>query len=79
MVRKGGSFKNDPEQMHAHCADIVSSGRFRGAGFSFADDYIEQCSRRLKQPSNQPFWKQMAINHHIMHVLDDLAKPAAAA
>ena len=79
MVRKGGSFNNDREQMHGHCADIVTSGQFRGAAFSFGDDYIEQCGKRLKGPSNQPFWKQVAISHHIVHVLDDLAKSSAAA
>jgi hypothetical protein len=78
LVRKGGSFNKDREQMHGHCADIVLSGKFRGAEFSFGDAYIEECGKKLKGPSNQPFWKQVGISHHIMHVLDDLATPAAA-
>ncbi|WP_456726491.1 beta family protein [Bradyrhizobium sp. USDA 3397] len=73
FIRKGGSFRDNPSQMHDHCAFIVSSGRFRGASFSDGDNFIELCSRRAVGPSNQPFWKQVAINHHIMHVLEDLS------
>lgn len=78
MVRKGGSFNKDREQMHGHCADIVSSGKFKGSAFSFGDAYIADCGKKLKGPSNQPFWKQVGISHHIMHVLDDLATLPAA-
>jgi hypothetical protein len=73
FVRKGGAFRDNPAQMHDHCAYIVASGKFRGAAFSDGDDYIEKCAKKLKGPSNQPYWKRVAINHHIMHVLEDLA------
>lgn len=77
-IRKGGAFRDNPEQMYGHCAYIVSSGKFRGSAFSDGDEYIEKCAKREKGPSNQPFWKQVAISHHIMHVLEDLSKPSAA-
>ncbi|MBM7486699.1 hypothetical protein ACVWWI_000185 [Bradyrhizobium sp. USDA 3686] len=79
FVRKGGAFRDNPAQMHDHCDHIVSSGKFRGPGFSSGDEYIQQCAKKAKGPSNQPWWKFVAINHHIMHVLDDLAKFDAAA
>lgn len=72
-VRKGGAFRDNPEQMHSHCASIVASGKFSGAGFSSGDDYIAKCAAKTKGPSNQTRWKEVAINHHITHVLDDLA------
>lgn len=72
-VRKGGAFRDNPGQMHDHCASIVASGKFSGAGFSIGDDYIAKCAARTAEPSNQPWWKFVTINHHIMHVLDDLA------
>lgn len=78
-VRKGGSFRDNPAQMHDHCAYILSSGKFRGATFSEGDDFIEKCAKKLVQPSNQPRWKQVAISHHIMHALEDVAKFGAAA
>jgi len=77
-VRKGGAFRDNPEQMHDHCASIVASGRFSGASFSSGDDYIAKCAARTKGASNQPWWKFVTINHHITHVLDDLATFDAA-
>ncbi|RBP02806.1 T4 beta protein [Roseiarcus fermentans] len=77
-VRKGGSFRDNPSQMHDHCASIVASGKFKGDHFSSGDDYIAKCAAHTKGPSNQPFWKFVTINHHITHVLDDLAKFYAA-
>lgn len=74
LVRKGGAFRDNPAQMHGHCSFVVSSGKFRGAAFSVGDDYIEKCAKKSVGASNQPFWKQVAINHHIMHVLEDLSK-----
>jgi hypothetical protein len=73
IIRKGGPFRDNPGQMHDHCDFIVSSGKFRGAAFSGGDDYIEKCAKRSVGASNQPFWKQVAINHHMMHVLEDLS------
>lgn len=72
-VRKGGAFRDNPEQMYDHCANIVASGLFKGAGYSAGDDYISKCAIRAESYSNQTRWKDVAINHHITHVLDDLA------
>ncbi len=73
-IRKGGAFRDNPEQMHAHCASIVASGKFSGPAYSSGDDYIAKCAVRTEKPSNQPWWKYVTINHHITHVLDDLAR-----
>lgn len=78
-VRKGGAFRTNPAQMHDHCQFILSSGKFQGADFSDGDDYIQKCATHAEGPSNQTRWKRVAISHHIMHVLADLAMPAAAA
>ena len=72
-IRKGGALRDNPEQMHGHCEYIVASREFRGSTFSEGDDYIEKCALHLRGPSNQTFWKQVAISHHIMHVLEDLS------
>ena len=77
-VRKGGAFRDNPGQMHDHCASIIASGKFSGAGFSSGDDYIAKCAAKTMGPSNQTRWKEVAINHHITHVLGDLANLDAA-
>ena len=73
-VRKGGAFRDNPAQMHDHCKYILTSGKFRGSSFSEGDAFIEKCANKTVKPSNQPFWKQVAISHHIMHVLEDISK-----
>ncbi|GJL60580.1 MAG: hypothetical protein NPIRA03_34370 [Nitrospirales bacterium] len=77
-IRKGGAFRDHPEQMYDHCASIISSGIFKGAGYSSGDDYIAKCAARQAKPSNQTRWKEVAINHHITHVMDDFATFDAA-
>jgi hypothetical protein len=78
-IRKGGAFRDNPAQMHDHCKYILTSGKFRGADFSDGDAYIEKCANKTAGPSNQSFWKQVAISHHIMHVLEDISKLGGAA
>lgn len=73
LVRKGGAFRDNPKQMHGHCDHVVKSGHFKGAAFSFGDDYIEKCAKKTVGPSNQTRWKCVGINHHIMHVLEEIA------
>ena len=77
-VRKGSAFRDNPEQMHGLCASIVGSGKFKGANYSDGDYYIAKCAVRKEGPSNPTRWKGVAINHHITHVLDDLATFGAA-
>ena len=77
-VRKGGAFNNNRAQMHGHCASIVASGKFKGAGYSSGDDYIAKCAVREEGPSNQTRWKEVAINHHITYILNELATSADA-
>lgn len=72
-VWKGGSFRDNREQMYDHCVDIVSKNIFKGAGYSNGDEYIAQCATRKKGPSTLTRWKEVGINHHITYVSDELA------
>lgn len=74
-TRKGGAFRDNPAQMHAHCEQVVSNPAFafRGAGFSYGDKYIADCAAKAETPSNLSRWKDVGINHHITTVVDDLA------
>lgn len=73
IVRKGGGFRTDREQMHGHCDFIVKSPAYRGKDFSDADAYIDDCAKRLVKPTSPTRWKEIGINHHITHVLGELA------
>ena len=77
MIRKGGAFRDNPKQMHGHCEYVVNSVHFRGAAFSFGDDYIQNCAKKKNGPSTQTRWKSVGINHHIMHVLGEIASVSA--
>lgn len=78
-VRKGGAFRDNPGQMHDHCKWVLDMKKFRGSAFSDGDAFIEKVALKLAKPSNQPFWKQVAVSHHIMQVLEDLSKHAGTA
>lgn len=79
-TRKGGAFRDNPSQMHTHCDEIVKDVKFqfRGAAFSFGDDYIAKCAVHSEGSSNLTRWKDVAINHHITSVAEDLASLSAA-
>ncbi len=79
-TRKGGAFRGNEAQMFSHCSVIVRDNafQFQGSAFSYGDDYIAKCAARQEGPSNLTRWKEVAINHHITLVTDDLAKLAAA-
>lgn len=77
-VEKGGSFRDNPGQMHGHCAKLVGQKIYRGSTYSHGDDYIAKCAVMKAGPSNQTRWKNVAINHHITHVLDDLSMLSGA-
>lgn len=74
IIRKGGAFRTNPGQMHDHCQFVVASGEFKGPAFSAGDDYIEKCALKKEDCSTLTRWKEIGINHHIMHVLEDVAK-----
>jgi len=79
-TRKGGAFRGNETQMHTHCEQIVSDSQFqfKGAAFSYGDQYIAKCAVKREKPSNLSRWKEVAINHHITMIVNDLANLAAA-
>lgn len=80
-TRKGGAFRDNPAQMHTHCAEIVNGAHFefRGRGFCFGDKYIADCAVGHAGHSNLTRWKEVGVNHHITLVAEDLANFFAAA
>jgi len=77
IIRKGSAFRDNPNQMRAMCSNLIGSGKFRGEDFSDGDKQIYLCANNQRNTSNLGGWKRFGINHHIMHVLDDLANIGA--
>lgn len=73
LIPKGGSFRKDNSQMTGHCAEIMKSGHYSGSKFSFGDKRITDTGNGLESCGNQTTWKQVAVNHHIEKVVDQLA------
>jgi hypothetical protein len=72
-VHKGGSFRDNREQMHDHCEAVVKRDYYLGETYSYGDKYIKDCASKTDGPSNLSQWKKVGINHHMTLVLDDLA------
>jgi hypothetical protein len=80
LVRKGGAFRDNPGQMRDHARYVVSSPHFRGEAFSPGDRFINDCAAGREGTSSLTKWKEVAISHHVLQVLDDLAsRPSLAA
>ena len=74
-ICKGDSFYDHPEQMISHCRTIMNNPKFqfRGAGFSYGDNFIAEYSSGMVNKTNLTRWKTVAINHHISTVVDQLS------
>ena len=62
----------DRKQMHEHCDKLIKSPEYRGAAYSVGDEFIHKCAIKKAGPSTLTKWKEVGINHHIMHVLEDI-------
>lgn len=74
LISKGGSFRDNNAQMKEHCETIIKSGHFSGENFSFGDKRISDTASGADGFGNQTTWKQVAVNHHIEKVVDQLSK-----
>jgi hypothetical protein len=72
-ILKGKAFRADRKQMHEHCDKLIKSPEYRGATYSVGDDFIQKCAIKKAGPSTLTKWKEVGINHHIMHVLEDIS------
>lgn len=77
LVRKGGAFRLNREQMHEHCKAIRDHAAFGGASYCDGDDYIAKCAVNAEGPSTLTRWKQVGINRHITFTVNQIANLAA--
>lgn len=60
-------------QFHDLAAQCRSHPAYRGAAFSWGDNFIDECASRAGSSGNLQNWRQVAVNHHLTHVTDALA------
>lgn len=61
---------NKYEQYYSLASEIVNSGAFMGAHFSWGDQIIEERSRGKGGTGNATTWVTIDVNHHITQVLE---------
>lgn len=77
LVVKGGSFKDDPEQLRSMAAYVQEQTGYCGQSFSWGDDYIAGCRTR-QGVGNLETWIRVDTSHHIEFVSRQIASRLAA-
>jgi hypothetical protein len=61
------------EQYFDLCRALVQRREYRGASFSWGDEFISKCAERESGPGNATTWRKVGTNHHITLVARQLA------
>jgi len=67
------------EQYFDLCRTLVERPEYRGADFSWGDEYIARCAARELGPGNATTWRKVGTNHHITVVVRAVANAERAA
>jgi len=62
------------EQYHKLSQNVLDSRYYYGPTFSWGDGYIQTCSNKSAKTGNLSTWRQVGTNHHIVKVIQDIAK-----
>ncbi len=76
IIWKGGNVHKHPDgfgQFLSICADVINRPEFRGASFSWGDREIYSKATAGGSCGNPEKWRQIATNHHIETVLEQIA------
>lgn len=55
------------------CQQVVSRPDFKGAQFSWGDNYIQACANGKGSTGNPPTWRRIGFSHHLAYVADQLS------
>ncbi|MGB0399975.1 MULTISPECIES: beta family protein [Stenotrophomonas] len=72
--------RNGRDQYRDLCNHLVSEPPvvFMGRGYSWGDEYIEDCANNVSSTGGSSTWPTVATNHHLTKVVRDLANLAGA-
>jgi hypothetical protein len=73
FIERGHAFRDDGNQaqMYGLSLRLVTSAHFLGSGFSWGDDQILLCSRRVVLGSTT-LWVAIDTNHHLTFVVQEV-------
>lgn len=54
-------------------ARLKKEPEYKGAAFSWGDDYVDRCASSKVGTGNQTTWRSVAVNHHITLVVEQLS------
>lgn len=74
LVAKGRNVRDYAfDQVHEICRSIVRLPEFKGAGFSWGDEFIQRCADDQTGPGNATTWRQAGTSHHLTLVTQQVA------
>ena len=68
FVVRGGPFSTHSDgygQYHDLASEIIALDEFSGSGFSYGDNYIQDCASRIGKTGSPSSWITACVNHHI--------------
>jgi hypothetical protein len=74
LIIRGKSLRKDLNQYHDLSEKLINEKEFLGAGFSWGDDYVSECARKIKFSRQLTQWVAVDTNHHLTFVADQIAK-----
>lgn len=73
IARGSGWVAQEGNSQYAQlCKQLLDSGQFAGAAYSWGDGLIDQCSRGVMEPGAQGMWRAAGTSHHIEYVTNQL-------
>lgn len=60
-------------QMVDLCQALIQMHEFSGPGFSWGDQYIQDCANGQASPGNPETWRRVGTNHHLTFVVNQLS------
>lgn len=74
LITRGNRLKmHGYEQYRELSARLMREPEYKGASFSWGDQYISDCAASTVGTGNQTTWRQVAVNHHITLVAQQLS------
>jgi hypothetical protein len=77
IVRGRGVKTGKHDQMHSLCGKLILHPEYKGPNYSWGDQWIMNCAKRLEGPGNPNVWRRVGLNHHLTLVVQQLASLAS--
>lgn len=61
------------EQFNDLCSALTVCPEYKGANYSWGDEYISQCASGNAGPGNAMQWRRIGTNHHLTLVMDQVS------